>query len=110
MADKLHYQATGRRKTAVARVRLLPGKGAFQVNKKTLDTYFPVSALRDLINQPLKAVKAEGRYDIIATIQGGGTAGQAGALRHGLSRALAMASDDNRKILNSTAILLVIPV
>ena len=99
MAEKLYYQATGRRKTAVARVRLLPGKGDFQVNKKTVDTYFPVSALRDLINQPLKAVKAEGRYDIIATIQGGGPAGQAGALRHGLSRALALASDDNRKVL-----------
>ena len=105
LAEKIQYQATGRRKTSVARVRLLPGKGEILINKKSLEEYFPIISLREQVYQALKAVKADGRYDIIATIQGGGNSGQAGALRHGLSRALALISDDNRRVLKQYGFL-----
>lgn len=80
--------STGRRKTAVARVRLRPGTGKFVVNGQDLEKYFCRPVLRLVINQPLELLGLEGKFDIIANCDGGGHAGQAGALRHGVTRAL----------------------
>lgn len=94
MADprlpEIHTKArtTGRRKTSIARVRLQLGTGQFTINGRTLEDYFPRETLRTLINQPFDAIGAMGRYDVIANMVGGGVAGQAGALRHGIARAL----------------------
>ena len=94
MADprlpEIHTKArtTGRRKTSIARVRLQLGTGQFTINGRTLEDYFPRETLRTLINQPFDAIGAIGRYDVIANMIGGGVAGQAGALRHGIARAL----------------------
>jgi small subunit ribosomal protein S9 len=82
------FVATGRRKTSVARVRLRPGNGNLLVNGRPLDEYFHRETLRILVKQPLEMVNASTRYDVSATVQGGGMSGQAGALRHGIARAL----------------------
>jgi small subunit ribosomal protein S9 len=84
----MQYAGTGRRKTSVARVRLIPGKGAVTVNKKPLDDYFGMEILKKEVRRPLELVGAEGKFDVLATVKGGGFTGQAGALRHGISRAL----------------------
>lgn len=80
--------ASGRRKRAVARVRILPGSGEWQINGESLDTYFPNKLHQQVIKEPLVTTQMEGRFDVIARIHGGGTTGQAGALRLGLARAL----------------------
>jgi small subunit ribosomal protein S9 len=80
--------ATGRRKEAIARVRITPGTGQFSVNGKALAEYFPDKLHQQLINDPFKVLSVEGRYDVIARLHGGGVSGQAGALRHAISRAL----------------------
>ncbi|MDO4778378.1 MAG: 30S ribosomal protein S9 [Tissierellia bacterium] len=82
------FQGTGRRKTSVARVRILPGKGEFKVNKKNLEDYFAYQTLIDLAKSPLTLTENEGSYDVFVNVKGGGFTGQAGAIRHGLSRAL----------------------
>jgi small subunit ribosomal protein S9 len=82
--------ATGRRKDAVARVWIKPGSGRFQINGRDERTYFARPVLRMLINQPFSAVKREGQYDVMCTVTGGGLSGQAGAVRHGISRALTL--------------------
>ncbi len=79
---------TGRRKEAVARVRLVPGEGTFKINGRPLEDYFPNPVHRRLVTEPFRATETLERYDVIATIAGGGVSGQAGALRHGISRAL----------------------
>ena len=81
-------QATGRRKEAVARVRLVPGTGEWKINGRTLDDYFPNKLHQQLVNSPFVLLDLEGRFDVIARIDGGGISGQAGALRLGISRAL----------------------
>ena len=81
------YIGTGRRKSAVARVRLIPGTGKITVNKKDLDDYFPMEILKNEVKRPFAISGNEGKYDVIALVNGGGTTGQAGALRHGISRA-----------------------
>ena len=81
-------QALGRRKEAVARVRLVPGTGQWKINGRTLEGYFPNKVHQQLVNSPLKLVDVEGRFDVVARIVGGGTSGQAGALRLGIARAL----------------------
>jgi small subunit ribosomal protein S9 len=81
-------RTTGRRKTSIARVRLALGTGQYRINGRTLEEYFPRETLRTLINQPFEAINAMGRYDVHASLVGGGVAGQAGALRHGIARAL----------------------
>ena len=88
LAAGARYRATGKRKTAVARVILRPGTGAYTINGKTLDTYFPRPTLQRNIRQPLEAVGFEERMDVIARMEGGGVSAQADALRHGISRAL----------------------
>jgi len=81
-------QATGRRKSSVARVRLYPGTGQVTLNGRSLDTYFPHAALRQRVLEPLSAVDVEGQYDVVAKLEGGGTTGQSDALRLGIARAL----------------------
>lgn len=88
MANTTAYYGTGRRKSAVARVRLTPGEGRIVVNRRPLENYFGRATLRMVIAQPLKLVNLEGKYDVIASVQGGGSTGQAEAIRHGISRAL----------------------
>lgn len=88
MATKTHYWATGRRKTATARVRLIPGEGRIRVNERELDDYFPMPILREKVLSPLRLTDTVSEYDIIADVKGGGISGQAGALRHGIARGL----------------------
>lgn len=84
----VNYYGTGRRKTAAARVFMRPGSGAVTVNGRTLDHYFPNEVLKMVIKQPLSLTETVDKFDIMATVEGGGSAGQAGAIRHGISRAL----------------------
>ena len=106
MAEKkLEYSATGRRRTAVARVRLCEGEGSWRVNRRALDDYFPSEALRNYIVQPLDLTNTAGRYDIAASLSGGGVAGQAGALRHAIARALALADGSLRDVLKNSGCL-----
>ena len=88
------YYGTGKRKTAVARVFLRPGNGQIRINRKSLEDYFGDGAHRYLVLQPLKLTETLGRFNVLASVKGGGPSGQAGALRHGLARALAMLPDE----------------
>ncbi len=97
--------ATGKRKDAVARVWLRPGIGTITVNKRAVETYFARPALRMIINQPAELVGRRTQYDVICTVKGGGLSGQAGALRHGISRALAAREPELRKALKSGGFL-----
>ena len=82
------YLGTGRRKKSVARVRLIPGKGEITINKRTIDDYFGLETLKVILRQPLIATNTEGKFDIFVNVSGGGFTGQAGAIRHGIARAL----------------------
>ena len=98
--------ATGRRKEAIARVRLVPGSGTWKINGRTLEAYFPNKVHQQLVNDPFKVTELEGRFDVIARIHGGGTSGQAGALRLGVARALnAIDHDANRPTLKKAGFL-----
>ena len=97
--------ATGRRKTAVARVQLKPGEGRIRVNGKDLAEFFPTVSLRRFIEQPLRAVEAAEKWDARVTVSGGGPAGQAGAVRHGIARALVVADPNLRAVLKSGGFL-----
>ena len=88
MATEERFYATGRRKESTARVWIKPGDGQFTVNKRTLDNYFPRESLKMMLQEPLLTVEEKGKIDIMCTVAGGGLSGQAGAIRHGLSRAL----------------------
>jgi len=88
------YRGTGRRKKAVARVRLIPGSGTITVNGQTLDQYFDYATLRREVKRPLMITKTEGKFDVIIKVEGGGYTGQAGAVRHGISRALLQVDSD----------------
>jgi len=96
---------TGRRKKAIARVRLVPGNGNIEVNKKPLDEYFDRPTLRLLIKQPLKTTNLTDKFNVIANVRGGGISGQAGALRHGISRALALTNEETRLLLRRKGFL-----
>ncbi|MDR0852410.1 MAG: 30S ribosomal protein S9, partial [Clostridiales Family XIII bacterium] len=85
---KKQYPGTGRRKSSIARVRLIPGKGEIKINGKALDDYFGMDLLKREVLRPFQVTGTDGKFDVIATVKGGGTTGQAGALRHGISRAL----------------------
>ena len=98
-------QATGRRKSSVARVRLYDGSGQFTLNGRSLDNYFPDMALRLRVLEPLKLVDAEGRYDVSATLEGGGSTGQTDALRLGISRALVELDSELRTTLKREGML-----
>jgi small subunit ribosomal protein S9 len=98
-------RATGRRKEAVCRARLLEGSGRYEINGRPLEDYFPSATHRMIIAEPLKLTNTDGRYDIIAKIEGGGVAGQAGALRHAISKALADMDPELRPILKKSGFL-----
>lgn len=103
---KIQYLGTGRRKKAIARVRLIPdGSGSISINKRTLDEYFPLDTLKYIVNQPLELTGAAGKFDIIVNVQGGGFTGQAGAVRHGIARALVVADEGNKPALKAAGFL-----
>ena len=91
---KIQYQGTGRRKSSVARVRLIPGNGNIVVNGKSLEEYFGMEIVRREVKRPFEVAGCEGKFDVIANVFGGGFTGQAGALRHGVSRALCVADKE----------------
>jgi small subunit ribosomal protein S9 len=106
MPTKELARATGRRKEAVARVRLIPGEGNFVINgSRSLPDYFPNLAVRRVILEPLEILELTKNYDVLCTIEGGGTAGQAGALRHGISRALIALDPELRPVLKKAGFL-----
>ena len=105
MIEIAQYQGTGKRKTSVARVILRPGDGATWINGRSLESYFPREALRTTATAPLKVAGVEGRFDIRARIRGGGPSGQAGALRHGIARALVEADPELRGVLKREGFL-----
>jgi small subunit ribosomal protein S9 len=105
MSQLAQYQGTGKRKTSVARVILRPGDGAWWVNGRTLDEYFPRATQRMVATAPLRVAGVEGRFDVRARIHGGGASGQAGALRHGLARALVDADPELRGVLKREGFL-----
>ena len=96
-ATKVYFYGTGRRKNAVACVRLLPGTGKITINDKDMDDYFGLDPLKLIVRQPLVATATEGKFDIICKAIGGGISGQAGAIRHGISRALVQADEEAYK-------------
>ena len=103
---KPYMYGTGRRKSSVARVHLIPnGTGAITINGRDIDDYFGLETLKMVVRQPLNTTGAIGKVDIVATVAGGGVSGQAGALRHGISRALLLASEDYRPILKKAGFL-----
>ena len=104
MAD-IQYYGTGRRKTSTARVYLRPGNGTITVNKREFDSYFPNEALRMIIRQPLNLTESVEKFDILVTVDGGGTAGQAGAVRHGITRALMEFNSDLRPTLKKAGLV-----
>ena len=104
MAD-IQYYGTGRRKTSTARVYLRPGTGEIKVNRKTFDEYFPNQALRMVIRQPLTLTDTASKFDIVVNVAGGGPAGQAGAVRHGITRALMEFNADLRPSLKDAGLV-----
>ena len=103
MAEK--FYGTGRRKSSIARVYVMPGTGKITINKRDIDNYFGLETLKVVVRQPLVATDTLGKYDVIVTVRGGGTTGQAGAIRHGLSRALLHVDDEFRPILKKEGFL-----
>ena len=91
---KEQYCGTGRRKSSVARVRLVPGNGKITINKRDIDEYFGLDTLKVIVRQPLTATETIAKFDVIATVEGGGFTGQAGAIRHGIARALLEVDSD----------------
>jgi len=104
MAD-IQYYGTGRRKTSTARVYLRPGSGQITVNKRDFNTYFPNEALQMIIRQPLRLTETVEKFDILVNVDGGGTAGQAGAVRHGITRALMEFNSDLRPALKKAGLV-----
>ena len=103
---KVQYWGTGRRKKAIARVRLVPsGDGAIIINKKTLDEYFGLDTLKFIVRQPLELLGVSAKYDVLVNVYGGGYTGQAGAIRHGISRALLEAEPESRAALKKEGFL-----
>ena len=99
------YYGTGRRKKSVARVYVMPGKGKITINKRDIDEYFGLETLKVIVRQPLVATQTEGKYDIVVNVKGGGYTGQAGAIRHGLSRALLKVDEEFRPTLKKEGFL-----
>lgn len=102
---KPYFYGTGRRKSSVARVRLIPGSGAVTINKRDIDDYFGLDTLKLVVRQPFGATGTEGKFDMIVTVTGGGVSGQAGAIRHGASRALLQANEEYRPLLKKAGFL-----
>ncbi len=105
MANITQYLGTGRRKSSVARVRLLPGTGAITVNKRDLEDYFGHETLKMIVREPLVLTETSAKFDVVANVHGGGTTGQAGAIRHGIARALLIADPELRSALKKAGYL-----
>ena len=105
MAKEATYYGTGRRKSSVARVFITPGTGNMTINGRTIDDYFGLETLKVIVNQPIVLTGTTGQYDYKITVKGGGTTGQAGAIRHGISRALIEADPDLRPVLKKAGFL-----
>jgi small subunit ribosomal protein S9 len=101
----INYNSTGRRKRSIARVNLVAGKGSITVNDRDIDSYFPRETLRMIIRQPLQLTGTAAKYDVLASVSGGGLSGQAGALRHGIARALVVADADMKSKLKKEGLL-----
>ena len=102
---KPYFYGTGRRKSSVARVRLYPGTGKITINGRDVEDYFGLETLKLIINQPFGVTGTVGKFDIVANVNGGGISGQAGAIRHGVSRALLLADDSYRTLLKKAGFL-----
>ena len=102
---KPYFYGTGRRKSSVARVRIYPGTGKITINGRDVDDYFGLETLKLIINQPFGVTNTVGKFDIVANVNGGGISGQAGAIRHGVSRALLLADDSYRTLLKKAGFL-----
>jgi small subunit ribosomal protein S9 len=105
MATKVQFWGTGRRKTSVARVRLIPGKGTIKVNGREFENYFPMQTMQKVVMQPLNLTETVGKFDVLINVFGGGVSGQAGAVRHGISRALLKADEELRPALKKAGFL-----
>ena len=106
LKKKIQFWGTGRRKKAIARVRLVPaGSGAIIINDRALEEYFPMGTLQYILKQPLNVVGAEGKYDVLVNVAGGGYTGQAGAIKLGIARALLEAEPDSRPALKKAGFL-----
>ena len=99
------FYGTGRRKKSIARVRLIPGTGAITINSRNIDDYFGLETLKVIVRQPLVATDNLGKFDVICRVQGGGFTGQAGAIRHGIARALLTVDAENRPALKEAGFL-----
>ena len=104
-SENIVFQGTGRRKESIARVRLMAGKGNVTVNGKTLDEYFGTEILKVIVNQPFAVTNTVGKYDVVVKVVGGGYTGQAGAIRHGIARALNEANSEFRPVLKANGYL-----
>ena len=104
-SKKEYYYGTGRRKSSVARVRLYPGTGAITINGRDIDDFFGLDTLKLIVRQPLEATNNIGKYDVVCTVQGGGVSGQAGAIRHGIARALLLTEGEVRPVLKAAGYL-----
>ena len=103
--DNIVFYGTGRRKSSVARVRLVEGTGKITINGKDIDEFFGLETLKVIVRQPLTVTNTTAKYDVIATVKGGGFTGQAGAIRHGIARALIEANNEYRPALKSSGFL-----
>ena len=103
--SKPYYYGTGRRKHSVARVRMYPGTGKITINGRDIDEYFVLETLKLIVRQPMEITNTLGRFDIVCTVAGGGVSGQAGAIRHGVARALLQNGDEMRPILKKAGFL-----
>ena len=102
---KPYFYGTGRRKKSVARVRLYPGNGEITINGRSIDEYFGLETLKLIVNQPFGVTGTVGKFDIVATVSGGGISGQAGAIRHGVARALLLVNPEYRTVLKKAGFL-----
>lgn len=102
---KVQYSATGRRKKSIARVRLVPGEGKVTINNRDIDNYFGLDTLKYIVNQPLVLTATKEKFDVLVNVHGGGVTGQAGAIRHGVSRALLKADENLRPELKNEGFL-----
>jgi len=105
VAKSTRFYGTGRRKSSIARVYLVPGTGKITINKKDMEEYFGLETLKVIVRQPFVATGTVGKYDVLVNVQGGGFTGQAGAIRHGISRALLQADPENRPALKKAGYL-----
>ena len=103
--NEAYFYGTGRRKSSVARVRLFPGTGKITVNGRDIDEYFGLETLKTIVRQPLVLTGTVGKFDVMGTVVGGGVSGQAGAIRHGVARALLEADEANKPLLKKAGFL-----